>query len=132
MVLHSSLGSILGVLFILIAGANVATGLMSFGRVQDRAASAWLVRFHRLGGYLFVALYCAMSYFMALRMKGVSDELSPRVEAHIVLALLLVPLLLVKIFIVRYRRQHLSAILPLGLVIFAVSFVLVAMNVLPR
>ena len=77
MVLHSSLSSILGVLFILIAGANVATALMTFGRVQDRTASAWVIRLHRLGGYLFVALYCAMSYFMALRMKGVTDEFSP-------------------------------------------------------
>src|SRR5690349_12209152 len=41
MVLHSSLSSILGVLFILIAGTNVATALTTFGRAQDRAASAW-------------------------------------------------------------------------------------------
>jgi hypothetical protein len=101
MVLHSSLSSILGVLFILIAGTNVATALTTFGRAQDRAASAWVIRLHRLGGYLFIALYCAMSYFMALRLKGVTEELSPRGEAHIILALLLAPLLLVKIFIVR-------------------------------
>jgi ferredoxin-NADP reductase len=132
MVLHSSLSSILGVLFILIAGTNVATALMTFGRVQDRAASAWLIRAHRFGGYLFIALYCAMSYFMTLRLKGVTEEFSPRVEAHIILALLLAPLLLVKIFIVRYRRQHFSALLPLGLAIFAGSFVLVAMNLLPH
>ena len=93
MVLHSSLSSILGVLFILIAGANVATALTTFGRVQNRPASPWLIRAHRLGGYFFIALYCAVSYFMALRMKGVTEEFSPRVEAHIVLALLLAPLL---------------------------------------
>src|SRR5690349_20609350 len=73
-----------------------------------------------------------MSYFMALRMKGVTEEFSPRVEAHIILALLLAPLLLVKIFIVGYRRQHFSALLALGLAIFAVSFVLVTTNLLPR
>src|SRR4029077_20185741 len=49
----------------------------------------------------------------------------------ILLALLLIPILLVKILIARYYKQYSAALLPLGVTIFALSFALVSMNLVP-
>src|SRR5262245_35661407 len=68
---------------------------------------------------------------MALRLKGVSDELPARLALHILLALLLLPVLLVKVLIARYYKQHSSVLLPLGVTIFALSLALVSLNLVP-
>jgi ferredoxin-NADP reductase len=116
---------------VLLAGANV-WGMLHVSRGSTgHAVSTLLIRAHRIGGYAFVFLFCAMGFFMALRLKGVSEELPPRIILHVVLALLLAPILLVKVLIARYYRQYSAALLPLGVTIFALSFTLVSMNLVP-
>ena len=61
-----------------------------------------LILAHRLGGYLFIALFCLMSYFMALRTTNLPEELSPSAIVHVLAAISLVPLLFVKVLIARY------------------------------
>jgi len=129
--LHASLSAPLGSVFVLLAGANVWVMLHASSRSKDHAAHARLMWAHRLGGYAFILLFCVFLYFMALRIKGVPDELPPRLTLHIILALLLVPILLVKVLIARYYRRYSSALLFLGVTIFALSFALVAMNLVP-
>jgi len=129
--LHASLSASLGSLFVLLAGANVWVMLHASSRSKDHAAHSRLMRTHRLGGYAFILVFSVMFYFMALRIKGVSDELPPRLTFHIILALLLIPILLVKVLIARYYRHYSSALLFLGVTIFALSFALVAMNLVP-
>ena len=129
--LHASLSASLGSLFVLLAGANVWVMLHASSRSKDPAAHARLMWAHRLGGYTFILLFCVFFYFMALRIKGVSDELPPRLTFHIIVALLLIPILLVKVLIARYYRHYSSALLFLGVTIFALSFALVAMNLVP-
>jgi ferredoxin-NADP reductase len=126
--LPSSLSSALGALFVLLAAANVWSMLHATGRSTDPTTRGRLIVLHRISGYVFVALFFAMSYFMALRIKGLQDELPPRQVLHFVLALLLVPILFVKILIARYNRHYSAALLPLGLTIFVLSFALVAIN----
>src|SRR6266403_1477664 len=129
--LHASLSAFLRSLFVLLAGANVWVMLHASSRSKDPAAHARLMWAHRLGGYTFILLFCVLFYFMALRIKGVSDELPPRLTFHVILALLLMPILLVKVLIARYYRHYSSALLFLGVTIFALSFALVAMNLVP-
>src|SRR6266566_5816697 len=129
--LHASLSAFLGSLFVLLAGANVWVMLHASRRSKDHAAHTRLMWGHRIGGYAFILLFCVFFYFMALRIKGVSDELPPRLTFHIILALLLIPILLVKVLIARYYRHYSSALLFLGVTIFALSFALVAMNLVP-
>src|SRR5690349_7895036 len=100
--LHASLSASLGSLFVLLAAANVWVMLHASSRSKDHAAHSRLMRAHRLGGYTFILLFCVFFYFMALRIKGVSDELPPRLTFHLILALLLIPILLVKVLIARY------------------------------
>src|SRR4029077_5231391 len=72
---------VLSVVFVLLAGVN--SYLMLRGdRHSSPAARAWRVRAHRIIGYLFTFLYCVMTHHMVLRLKGLSDELSPRNVIH--------------------------------------------------
>src|SRR5262245_3129151 len=126
--LHASMSESLASLFVVLAGANVWVMLHLSRQSADHASRARLIGAHRIGGYTFVLLFCALFYFMTLRLKGVTDELPPRLTVHIILALLLVPILLVKVLIARYYKQYSSALLPLGVTIFVLSFALVSMN----
>jgi len=79
-------------------------------------------------GYAFIALFIIFCYFMLLRLKGWSDELSPRLIVHMVLAFSLAPLLLVKVIVARYRKAEHDLLRVLGIGIFAIAFTLVALN----
>ena len=129
--LHASLSALLGSLFVLLAGANVWGMLHESRAARGHAIGARMIWAHRIGGYTCVLLFCAMCFFMALRLKGVSEELPLRIVLHVLLALLLAPILLVKVLIARYYKQYSAALLPLGVTIFALSFALVSMNLLP-
>jgi ferredoxin-NADP reductase len=83
---------------------------------------------HRAAGYAFVSLFVIFSYFMLLRLKGWSDEISPRIVLHMALAFALAPLLLVKIIAVRSRKASHALLCALGITIYAVAFTLVAIN----
>jgi ferredoxin-NADP reductase len=121
----SHVGVSLGILLVLVAGANVLLMLRS------GANRARQVRAHRLGGYLFLALFAAMFYFMSRRVSGLTHGFSLVVVIHSALAFLLVPLLLLKIVIARRHRHHTGALLALGLAIFSVSFLLVTITSFP-
>ena len=65
---------------------------------------------------------------MLLRVKGWSDELSPRLILHMGLALSLVPLLFAKVIVARYQKAARGLLTALGIGILGVSFTLVALN----
>jgi ferredoxin-NADP reductase len=99
---------------------------------RSGAARARLIAIHRVGGYLFVILLCIMAYIMSQRLAGlgITGHLPTHVVLHIVLVLVLVPLLLLKILIVRRYKQSHSSLKAIGIAIFVVSFVLVAIPTL--
>jgi ferredoxin-NADP reductase len=118
---------VLGALFVLLAGVNSYLMLRG-GRVSTDAARAWRVRAHRVIGYLFTFMYCVMTYHMVLRLKGLSDELSPRNVIHASLALILLPLLLAKITVARHYKSQTTILRILGLSIVGISYLLVIIN----
>ena len=65
--LNGSLSIWLGVTFVLIGAINVWLILQASARVRDAKASTRLMAAHRIGGYLFIALFCVMGYFMVAR-----------------------------------------------------------------
>jgi hypothetical protein len=117
-----------GLIFVFLAGFN--PWIMLTDRVSsERNGRLWL-RVHRTVGYLFIAVFSVTVYFMLLRLKGESDELPPRILLHMSLALMLAPLLVVKVLVARYQPPGSRGLLPaLGITIFAFSFTLVAVNV---
>ncbi len=115
----------LGVTFVLIGAINVWLILQVSARVRDAKASTRLIAAHRIGGYLFIALFCVMGYFMLARLGDVGEGASSGNMIHLALAMVLSPLLFVKVLIARYYKSYYSLLMPIGLVIFVLSFVLI-------
>jgi glycine betaine catabolism B len=121
-----------GIVFVTLAAANAVTMLEASQPSRSGAARSRLITAHKAGGYLFVILLCIMAYGMSQRIAGlgITDHLPVHMILHIVLVLFLVPLLLLKILIAhRYKHAH-SSLKALGVTIFTVSFVLVAIPTL--
>ncbi len=121
-----------GIAFVALAATNVVVMLEATQSWRSGAARARLIAIHRVGGYLFVMLLCIMAYIMSQRLAGlgITGHLPTHVVLHIVLVLVLVPLLLLKILIVRRYKQGHSSLKAIGIAIFVVSFVLVAIPTL--
>jgi ferredoxin-NADP reductase/mono/diheme cytochrome c family protein len=129
--LNSSTSVWLGITFVLIDAINVWLILQVSARVKDARASTRLVAAHRIGGYLFIALFCVMGYFMLARLGDVDGGASPGAMIHLTLAMVLSPLLFVKVLIARYYKNYYSFLMPIGLVIFVLSFVLIGITAGP-
>jgi ferredoxin-NADP reductase len=131
MIVTRSTSILLGLVFVLLGGINVWLVLEAWSRVKAAKASARMLALHRIGGYLFIALFCVMAYFMLGRIRAGSADPSPTVTLHLALAMILSPLLFIKVLIARYYRNQHSLLLPIGLTIFVLAFVLVASTVGP-
>jgi ferredoxin-NADP reductase len=129
--LKTSASLLLGVMFVIIGAVNVWLILQASTRVKNARAGARLIAAHRIGGYIFILLYCLMGCFMIARMRESSGTASAGTMIHMTVAMLLSPLLFVKVLIARYYKTYYSFLLPLGLLIFVLSFVLVAIAVAP-
>src|ERR1700733_13941686 len=129
--LHRSASLWLGVAFVLIGAINVWLILQASARVRDAQASTRLIAAHRIGGYLFIALFCVMGYFMLARLGDASGGAPPGTMLHITLAMVLSPLLFVKVLVARYYKSYHSFLTPIGLTIFVLSFVLIGIRAGP-
>src|SRR5437660_3196999 len=127
----TELSALAGALFVLLAGANVWLMFMRLGSVRSGPSAVRLTQAHRAGGYLYLALYLIMLYFMFRRVQEAPDELAPRALVHMILGLTIAPLLLLKILIARSFKSQSQYLTPLGLLLFSLSFVLVAMTAGP-
>jgi ferredoxin-NADP reductase/mono/diheme cytochrome c family protein len=124
----TSINLLFGIFFVVLGALNVWLIFHASKALTTSGMSQRLIQAHRLGGYLFIAIFCLMSYFMALRTTKVSDELSMRVLVHVLVAMALVPLLFVKVLIARYYKTYYSALTSLGVIIFCLAFLLVALT----
>lgn len=115
----------LGVIFVLLGATNVWLILQSSTRGKNAKTRSWLIAAHRVGGYLFLALFLVMAYFMIARFGEIGSGTSSGVVIHLVLALVLGPLIFVKVLIARYYKSYYNFLMPIGLAIFVLSFVLV-------
>ena len=123
--LTPSISIALGFAFVLVGGINVWLVLEAWSRVKAAKVSARMLALHRIGGYLFVVLFCVMTYYMLSRLSSGADN-SASVTLHMALAMILAPLLFIKILVARfYKNQH-NLLIPIGLMIFVLSFVLIA------
>src|SRR5579863_4352100 len=129
--LTSSTSIALGLAFVLLGGINVWLVLEAWSRVKAARASSQMLTLHRIGGYLFIALFCVMAYFMVARLRNGGGDTSATTTIHLALAMILSPLLFVKVLIARYYKNQQSLLMPIGLTIFVLAFVLIASTVGP-
>src|ERR1700726_3030679 len=106
--INSSASVWLGITFVLVGALNVWLVLQASARVRDTQASTRLIAAHRIGGYLFIALFCVMGYFMVARLGDVAGGAPPSTMMHLTLAMVLSPLLFVKILVARYYKGYYS------------------------
>src|SRR5258708_22412134 len=125
------LSAFAGALFVLLAGANVWLMFVRMAPGRTGPSAARLAQAHRAGGYLYLALYVIMLYFMFRRVQEAPDDLAPRALVHMILGLTIAPLLFLKILIARSFKNQSQYLTPLGLLLFSLSFVLVAMTAGP-
>jgi ferredoxin-NADP reductase/mono/diheme cytochrome c family protein len=121
----------LGVAFVLIGAINVWLILQASARVRAARVSTLLIAAHRIGGYLFIGLFCIMGYFMVARLGDVAGGAPPSTMIHLTLAMILSPLLFVKVLVARYYKSYYSVLMPIGLMIFVLSFVLIGITAGP-
>jgi ferredoxin-NADP reductase len=121
----------LSLAFIGLAILNVITILDSSRPAQSPRKRARAVALHRAGGYLFIGLFAVMVWFMSKRLMGSPEGIPGDAAIHIGLAVLLAPLLFVKVMIARKYKSHHAILMPLGLSIYAMSVVLVLIRALP-
>src|SRR6202453_4395736 len=120
-----------GIAFVILAAANVVVMLEASRPSRNATTRSRLIALHRVGGYLFVILFCIMVYSMSQRLtgSGITGDLPAYLMLHIVLVFVLVPLVLLKILIARRYKQSHSSLKALGVTIFVISFLLVAIPV---
>ena len=120
-----------GIAFVILAAANVVVMLEASRPSRKLTTRNRLVAFHRVGGYLFVILFCIMAYSMSQKLSGsgITGDLPAYLVLHIALVFVLLPLLLLKILIARRYKQSHSSLKALGITIFVISFLLVAIPV---
>lgn len=129
--INSSTSIWLGIAFVFVGAINVWLVLQASAQVRNANASNRLIAAHRIGGYLFIALFCVMGYFMIARLGDAGGGGSPGSMIHLTLAMVLSPLIFVKVLVARYYKSYYSLLLPIGLVIFVLSFVLIGITVGP-
>ena len=127
MEISSTVGVLAGIAFVVLAGFNVVS-MLEAGHTQNAVMRNRLVVLHRVGGYAFVIFFCVMACAMSQRLvgEGLSHELPAHLVVHVVLVLGLAPLLLLKVAIARRYKAYHFLLMPLGLTIFMMSALLVA------
>jgi uncharacterized membrane protein len=126
--MNPQLSSIVSVLFILIGILTVLIMLKLQGDPKDKASNKRLILSHRILGYIFLFIFLVMLFFMVKKVSGLNYELSPRAVIHIVLATILIPIFLTKILIARFFKRLYPNLILLGLMIFFLSFTMVAIT----
>lgn len=113
-------------LFVFLAAINVWIMLTGRGRHSTRPPDL-----DTGPSCLRVCLHILVREFLLLHVTAhqVADELSARIILHFSLAFILVPLVLVKVIVVRFQKSAWNTLVTLGITSFAIAFALVSMNV---
>lgn len=126
--MNLQVSSIVSLLFILSGFFTLFFMLKVQGNPKEHASNRLFTRLHRIFGYIFLVLFLVMFVFMVKKVSGFSSEFSPRVTIHFLLAIMLIPIFLVKILIARFFKRLYPNLVILGLSIFFLSFTMVGVT----
>lgn len=120
---------------ILIAVALAGVGIVAFasqmirmGRPDMKRDPDKLLRFHRWAGRLFMVLLVPLAFLGAKFWAAAGDSLSMRAGFHVVFALALLVVVLIKYLIVKAYRGFLRMAPTLGMTIFALTLLVFALS----
>lgn len=122
------LKALLSLLLFVLASAGMYVMFETFGRSTPRFAVDRMKSIHKIVGYLYVALFVFISYLCIGFAMASRNDPSPRAALHIVLALSIAVLFLLKVLYVRVYRQFYAHAKTIGVAIGLLSFVLVGLS----
>jgi mono/diheme cytochrome c family protein len=114
--------SIIAVFFLASGTFAVLCMLALMGKSERRISSTFLRRAHKTAGAIFFVLTIVISYFCLRYVVRASGALSPRAIFHMVLALALFIVLVLKIAIVQFYRELMRFVPAMGLIVFSLAF----------
>ena len=100
----------------------------ALGRSAPSSSIERLKRLHKAFGYLYAALFAFISYLCIGFVAASKSDPSPRSAFHIVLALSIMALFLLKVQYVRFFRQFYGQARVIGVIIGVFTFVLVGLS----
>lgn len=122
------LNSSLAVVFLLCGIIATLIMLELRGAPKDRQINALLIKFHKIFGWVFTALFLLLVIVMIVKVSGYQEEVSSRISFHIVLALSLIPLLGIKIIIARRYSRLSQYLIGFGPVLLALTVALTGLT----
>lgn len=128
--MNPNLVALLAGLLIVVGAIAVLLMLRVFGTRIETAGRRRIILVHRILGWTYAALYAVVMYAM-LKKLAQYKQISGMQAVHMALGTAILPLLVIKILIVR-RYKRLGRLLPgLGIAVFSLGFVTVTMGVTP-
>jgi mono/diheme cytochrome c family protein len=122
------LKSLLSLLMLALAASGVYTMFEVFGREAQADRAKLLKRRHKFSGWAFVLLFVMITYLCIGFLVASKAEPSPRVALHILIALALIALFIIKVLFVRVYRQFYSMAKTIGISMGILTFVLVGLT----
>jgi hypothetical protein len=122
------LKSLMSLLLFVSAAAAVYSMFEALGRSTPAHSIERLKHIHKASGYLYAVLFIVIAYLCIGFAAASRTDPSPRAALHIVLALSLVALFLLKVLFVRIFRQFYAQARTIGVIMGVLSFVLVGLT----
>ena len=116
--------SLLSVVFLICGIAATFIMLELRGAPKDRLINAALIKLHKISGWIFTSIFLLLVIVMIGKVSGYKEEVSARISFHIVLSLALIPLLAIKIIIVRRYPRLSQNLITLGPAVLVLSVAL--------
>jgi len=114
----------MAVIFVLIGAIAAWMMLDRQGNPKKKTNVSKVTGLHKMAGYLFILIYAIMCVLMIAKISGYQQDFPPRATLHIVFALFLTPMILLKLGIVKRLTRFYSYLPVLGSLILATAFVL--------
>lgn len=115
--------SILSIFFLLAGSIAVICMLNLLGKKERKVSDKFLRSLHKGMGYVFALLLVVISILCLKYWASAGDQISIRAVIHGVLAFAVIIVFVLKLLIVRYYKQFLRFAPPMGLTVFALSFI---------
>jgi mono/diheme cytochrome c family protein len=107
-------------------------GMVTMFEVLDRGTAPVrtdrLRKRHKVSGYIFILLFLLITYLCIGFTAASRTELSPRAALHVLLALSIIALFLVKVLFVRIYRQFYGQARTIGVILGIMSVVLIGLS----
>jgi len=126
-----SLPTIKLLIAVTLVGAGIAafvSQMVRMGRPDGKRDPERLMRFHRWDGRIFIVLLVPLAFLGSKFWAAAGDSLSVRLGFHVVLALTLLVVVLIKYLIVKAYRGFLRMAPTLGMTIFVLTLLVFALS----